>query len=72
MGTKIPLFSVYAMRRSGSNHTPLFIDSGEPAHIGNNFFSFELSWMHRDGFTKLVTNEWNAIQLKILLSKEAK
>jgi hypothetical protein len=60
---KFPLVSVHAMKRTGSDHTPLFIDSGEPAHIGNkNQFSFELSWMRRDGFTELITNEWNAIQ----------
>jgi hypothetical protein len=46
----------------GSDHTPLFLDSGDPAHIGNkNQFLFELSWMRQDGFTELVTNEWNAI-----------
>jgi hypothetical protein len=41
---KFPLVSVRAMTRTGSDHTPLFIDSGDPAHIGNkNHFSFELS-----------------------------
>jgi hypothetical protein len=39
-----PLVMVHAMTRTGSGHTPLFIDSGEPAHIGyKNQFSFELS-----------------------------
>jgi hypothetical protein len=41
---KIPLVSVHAMTRTGSDHTALFIDSSEPAHFGNkNQFSFELS-----------------------------
>jgi hypothetical protein len=52
------------MTRSGSDHTPLFIDFGEPTHLGNkNHFSFELSWICRDGFTDLVASEWNAIQV---------
>jgi hypothetical protein len=60
---KFPLVSVRAMTRTGSGHIPLFIDSGDPAHIGNkNHFSFELSWMRHEGFYELVTNEWNAIQ----------
>jgi hypothetical protein len=38
------LVSVHAMTRSESDHTPLFIDSCEPAHLGNrNHFLFELS-----------------------------
>jgi hypothetical protein len=53
------------MTSTGLDHTPIFIDSGDPAHIGNtNLLSFELSWMHRDGFTKLVTSEWNTIQFR--------
>jgi hypothetical protein len=51
------------MKRTGSDHTPIFLDSSDLAHIGNKKqFSFELSWMCQDGFTELVTNEWNAIQ----------
>jgi hypothetical protein len=39
----------------GSDHTPLLIDSGEQAHIGNKSqFSFELSWFRQDGFHDLV------------------
>jgi hypothetical protein len=32
---KFPLVSVRALARSGSDHTPLLIDSGEQAHLGN-------------------------------------
>jgi endonuclease/exonuclease/phosphatase family metal-dependent hydrolase len=43
---KYPLVSVRALTRSGSDHTPLLIDSGEQAHLGNKaLFSFELSWL---------------------------
>jgi hypothetical protein len=55
---------MHAMTRSRSDRTPLFLDLGDPTHIGNkNQFSFELSSMHHDGFIELVTNEWNAIHL---------
>ena len=41
---KYPLVTVRALTRSGSDHTPLLIDSGKRAHTGNTaHFSFELS-----------------------------
>jgi hypothetical protein len=70
---KFPLVLVHAMTRTGSDHTPIFIDSDDLAHISNNnLFSFELSWMRRDGSTKLVTNESNAIQFRNSLVKKWK
>jgi hypothetical protein len=43
---KFPLASVQALTRSGSDHTPILLDSGEQAHLGNKaFFSFELAWL---------------------------
>jgi endonuclease/exonuclease/phosphatase family metal-dependent hydrolase len=40
---KYPLVSVRALTRSGSDHTPLILDSGDQAFIGNKSnFSFEL------------------------------
>jgi endonuclease/exonuclease/phosphatase family metal-dependent hydrolase len=43
---KIPLASVQALTRSGSDHTPLLLDTSEHAHMGNkSSFSFELSWL---------------------------
>jgi hypothetical protein len=54
--------TVRALARTGSDHTPLLIDSGEAAHIGNrNTFSFELSWMRQDGFFEMVRDEWISI-----------
>jgi hypothetical protein len=32
---QFPLVSVRALTRSGSDHTPLLLDSGDPAHLGN-------------------------------------
>jgi exonuclease III len=59
---KFPLVSVRALTRSGSDHTPLLLDSGEQAHHGNKVgFSFELSWLKRDGFYDMVAHQWNAI-----------
>jgi hypothetical protein len=59
---KYPLVSVRALTRSGSDHTPLLIDSGEQAHLGNKaLFSFELSWLREDGFHDLIKREWNAV-----------
>jgi endonuclease/exonuclease/phosphatase family metal-dependent hydrolase len=41
---KFPLVTVRALSRSGSDHTPLLIDSGNQMHLGNKAkFSFELS-----------------------------
>ena len=38
---KFPLVSVHALTRTGSDHTPLIIDSGAQAHLGNKEkFSF--------------------------------
>ena len=53
---------VHAMTRSGSDHTPLIIDSGKHAHLGNKaMFSFELSWLRKEGFYDLITREWNSV-----------
>jgi hypothetical protein len=60
---KFPLVSVRALTRtgSGSDHTPLLIDSGIKAHIGNHpRFSFELFWLSQEGFYDMVAAEWAA------------
>ena len=60
---KYPLVSVHAMTRTGSDHTPLLIDSGDEAHSGNkSFFFFEQSWMRQDGFKEMVEREWAYVQ----------
>ena len=56
---KFPLVTVQALSRGISDHTPLFVVSGEPNHVGNkNTFSFELAWFEREGFLDLVAREW--------------
>jgi hypothetical protein len=58
---KFPLISVRALTRSGSEHTPLLIDAGIQAHVGNKArFAFELAWLEQDGFYELVAAEWAA------------
>jgi endonuclease/exonuclease/phosphatase family metal-dependent hydrolase len=48
---KFPLVTVRALSRSDSDHTPILIDSGVKAHLGNKSkFSFELYWLRQEGF----------------------
>jgi hypothetical protein len=59
---KFPLVSVRALTRAGSDHTPLLLDSGVQAHLGNKpNFSFELSWLRQEGFKEMVIKEWRSI-----------
>jgi exonuclease III len=62
MEHKFPLLSVHAQTRSGSDHTPLLLDFGSPAHGRKNAtFSFELSWLRQEGFIEMVKNEWRSV-----------
>jgi exonuclease III len=62
MEQKFPLLSVHALTRSGSDHTPLLLNFGSPAHGGkNSTFSFELSWLRQEGFIDMVKNEWHSV-----------
>ena len=50
------------MTRSGSDHAPLLLDSGNHAHLGNRpHFSFELSCFSQDGFFEMVEAEWRSV-----------
>jgi hypothetical protein len=56
------LLTVQALSRSGSDHTPLLLDSEEQSHISySKNCSFELSSLKRDGFIDIVTQEWNLV-----------
>jgi hypothetical protein len=58
---KCPMVSVRALTRAGSDHTPLLIDAGRQAHVGNKIrFTFELSWLEQDGFHEMIAAEWAA------------
>uniref|UniRef100_A0A453NB92 Reverse transcriptase domain-containing protein n=1 Tax=Aegilops tauschii subsp. strangulata TaxID=200361 RepID=A0A453NB92_AEGTS len=57
---KYPMVSVHAMQRAISDHTPLFLDSGEATHVANkNIFSFKQSWFEREGFMEMIAREWD-------------
>jgi hypothetical protein len=59
---KCPLVSVRAFTHPGSNRTPLLIDLGHCAHIGNSAcFCFELSWLHQEGFFEIVAAKWGNV-----------
>lgn len=59
---KFPLVSIHALARSGSDHTPLIIDSEDQAHLGNRAqFSFELSWLNEEGFYDMIAAEWASV-----------
>jgi hypothetical protein len=47
------------LTRTGSDHAPLSIYSGNHAHIGNKaHFSFETSWLKHENFYEVVRAEW--------------
>jgi hypothetical protein len=40
------------------DQTPLLLDTGEQAHLGNKVdFYFKLSWLKHEGFNELVVGE---------------
>jgi hypothetical protein len=54
-----PRTTVQALSR---DHTPLFINTGEPASNNNqSLFKFELGWLLREGFIDLVTEIWHSV-----------
>ena len=59
---KFPLVTVRALIRTGSDHAPLLLDSGNHAHIGNKpHFSFELSWFNQEGVYDMIAAEWASV-----------
>jgi hypothetical protein len=58
---KFPLVTVRALTRANSDHTPILIDSGVKAHVGNQAkFSLELHWLRQEGFFDMIVKEWNS------------
>jgi hypothetical protein len=57
---KYPLVSVHALDRGVSDHTPLILDTGNPAFTGNGSkFELELSCFNHDDFRDRVIEIWN-------------
>nr|ABA98398.1 retrotransposon protein, putative, unclassified [Oryza sativa Japonica Group] len=58
--SKFPMVSVHALEQGVSDHTPLLLDSGSTAFIGNHKqFKLELSWLTHDDFHDRVVKIWN-------------
>jgi hypothetical protein len=56
---KYPLSIVMSLSRDISDHTPLFLDTGQNSSGSNyNQFKFEPGWLLRDGFREMVTDIW--------------
>ena len=55
MGVKKTLVSAQVLACSGSNHTPLLLDSPW------EYISFEFWWLCQDGFVEMLAQEWGSI-----------
>jgi hypothetical protein len=56
---KFPLSTVQALNQDISDHTPLFLSTGEPSSMCNHTqFRFELRWLLRDGFIEMIKELW--------------
>ena len=59
--SKYPRASVQALTREISDHTPLFLNSGDGDSIStHNDFKFELGWLLHDGFFDMVKEVWTS------------
>ena len=57
---KYPMVTVNALDRGVSDHTPLLLDTGDPAYTGHTKqFKMELSWLAHEDFKDRVTEIWN-------------
>ena len=57
---KYPLVTVHALDRGVSDHTPLLLDTGNPAFTGTaKKFKMELSWFSRKDFYDTVAQIWS-------------
>jgi hypothetical protein len=56
--TKYPLCSAWSRPRVGSNHWPLFLDSGvNPGRRAKQFY-FEKQWLLEEDFLGIFSNHW--------------
>ena len=53
-----PLTQITALTREKSNHTPLFLDSGD-IQKSDPIFRFENTWFLREGIDKKIHDVWN-------------
>ncbi|WVZ77300.1 LOW QUALITY PROTEIN: hypothetical protein U9M48_025183, partial [Paspalum notatum var. saurae] len=58
---KYPRSTVQALNREISDHTPLFLNTGDTSTSGSPpLFKFELGWLLRDGFFDMVKDIWSS------------
>jgi mannosylglycoprotein endo-beta-mannosidase len=62
--THLPMASLSAETRIGSDHTPLILDSGEGLLSRSNRFFFETSWLALPNFKEVLQGIWS----KLLIS----
>ena len=57
---KYPMVTVHALDRGVPDHTPLFLETGDPSYTGHaKQFKMELSWLSHEDFKERVTEIWN-------------
>jgi len=57
---KYPMVTVHALDRGVTDHTPLFLEIGDPSYTGHaKQFKLELSWLSHEDFRERVTEIWN-------------
>ncbi|WVZ53763.1 hypothetical protein U9M48_004664, partial [Paspalum notatum var. saurae] len=62
--TKYPKATVQTLTREISDHTPLFLNSGdEDSTPPHSDFKFELGWLLREGFFDMVKDVWSSIDV---------
>jgi len=59
---KYPLITVHALDRGVSDHTPLLLETGDPAFSGHpKHFKMELSWLSHEDFKEKVKEIWSQL-----------
>jgi hypothetical protein len=56
---KYPLCSTWSRTRVGSNHWPMFLDTGENTMKKIKQFYFEKQWLLEGNFEETFSNQWN-------------
>ena len=59
--SKFPRTTIQALTREISDHTPLFLNTGDPSTSTCPMFKFELGWLLRDGFMDMVRDIWLSV-----------
>jgi hypothetical protein len=63
--TKFPLCFAWSKTRVGSDHWPIFLDSGDNSQRPSYFY-FEKQWLLEEGFLGMMTKVWQTIRSRFL------